>query len=125
MDNVRKVMVALAFSEYAEGMFNFAARFAQSAGAELIVANVINTRDVESVQTISSMGYEVDGEHYVQSIKDERRRLLDGMLAAGPYPRDKIRSVFEVGNPIDVLLKVIEDEGIDVVVMGPKGRIDL
>jgi nucleotide-binding universal stress UspA family protein len=125
MDTVKKVMVALAFSEYAAGTFKFAAQFAQCCDAELIVASVVNARDVESVRTISAMGYEVDGEHYVQSIKDERRRILDEVTAETDFPREKIRTVFPLGNPIDELLKMIIDESIDVVVMGPKGRTDL
>lgn len=125
MDTVKKVMVALAFSEYAAGTFKFAAQFAQCCDAELIVASVVNARDVESVRTISAMGYEVDGEHYVQSIKDERRRILDEVTAETDFPREKIRTVFPLGNPIDELLKMIIEESIDVVVMGPKGRTDL
>lgn len=125
MDNVNKVMVALAFSEYAEGTFKFAAQFARCADAELIVTSVINARDVESVRTISAMGYEVDGEHYVQSIKDERRQILETIAAGTDFPQDRIRRVFLVGNPIDELLKMVLEEPIDVIVMGPKGRTDL
>ena len=125
MEEVKKVMVALAFSEYAEGIFNFAGHFAQCTDAELIVVSVINSRDVASVETISAMGYEVDGSHYIQSIKDERRHLLDGIIATSGYPREKVRTVFRIGNPIDELLKLILAEDIDVIVMGPKGRTDL
>ncbi len=125
MENVKKVLVALAFSEYAQGTFTFAAQFARCADAELIVANVINSRDVESVQTISAMGYEVDGSHYIQSIKDERRAMLDGIVSAAGYPRENVRLEFRVGSPIDELLKLIMSEEVDVVVMGPKGRTDI
>jgi len=125
MKNVRKVLVALAFSEYAQGTFTFAADLAQSAGAELIVASVINARDVESVRTISAMGYKVDGEHYVASIKAERKQALEKIVAASDLPHERIRTVFMVGNPIDELLKLIVAESVDVVIMGPKGRTDL
>jgi nucleotide-binding universal stress UspA family protein len=125
MNDIKKVMAALAFSDYARGTFAFAARFARQVNAELIVVNVINSRDVASVETISAMGYEVDGEHYVQSIEDERRRLLEGMIAANPLPADQIRAIIRVGNPIDELMKVIVEEDVDVVVMGTKGRTDL
>jgi nucleotide-binding universal stress UspA family protein len=125
MKNVHKVLVALAFSEYAEGTFTFAADFANCTGAELIVASVVNERDVESVRTISAMGYEVDGEHYVKSIKAEREQIMKGITANSDLPRDRIRTVFVVGNPLDELLKLIVEEKIDVVVMGPKGRTDL
>ena len=125
MKNVRKILVALAFSEYAQGTFTFAADFAQLTGAELIVASVINERDVESVRTISAMGYEVDGAHYIENLKAERKQVLDGIVATSDLPRNRIRTVFTVGNPIDELLKMILDESVDVVVMGPKGRTDL
>jgi len=125
MKNVRTILVALAFSEHAQGTFTFAADFAECAGAELIVASVINERDVESVRTISAMGYEVDGEHYIDNIKAERKRALEGIISSAGYPADRIRTVFLVGNPIDELLKLIVKEAVDVVVMGPKGRTDL
>lgn len=125
MKNVRKVMVALAFSDYAPGILRFAADVARCADAELIVASVINVRDVESVRTISAMGYEVDGEHYVENIKAERKRLLDEMLPDVAFPHERVRSVFLVGNPIDELLRLMLAESVDVVVMGAKGRTDL
>lgn len=125
MKQVKKVLVALALSEYSQGIFDFAADFSRCSNAELIVVSVINSRDVESVQTISAMGYEVDGSHYVQSIKDERKHKLDAIIAASGYPAEKVRSLFIVGNPIDELLKLILEEDVDVVVMGPKGRTDL
>lgn len=125
MKNVHKVLVALAFSEYAEGTFTFAADFANCTGAELIVASVVNERDVESVRMISAMGYEVDGEHYVESIKAEREQILKDITSKSDLPRDRIRTIFVVGNPLDELLKLIVEEKVDVVVMGPKGRTDL
>jgi nucleotide-binding universal stress UspA family protein len=125
MENVNRVLAALAFSEYAHGTFGFAAQFAQLAGAELIVGHVINQRHVESVQTISALGYDVDGSHYIQNLKEERTRELDAIVAASGYPAEKVRRLFVVGNPIDELLKMILKEKIDVVVMGPKGRTDL
>jgi nucleotide-binding universal stress UspA family protein len=125
MKNVRKVLVALAFSDYAEGIFTFAADFASATGAELIVASVVNERDVESVRTISAMGYEVDGEHYVENIKKEREQILHDITSNSDLPRDRIRTIFVVGNPLDELLNLIVAEEVDVVVMGSKGRTDL
>ena len=54
-----------------------------------------------------------------------RRAMLDGIVSAAGYPREKVRLEFRVGNPIDELLKLIMAEDIDVIVMGPKGRTDL
>ena len=113
MKNVRKVLVALAFSEYARSTFEFAADFANCSGAELIVANVINARDVESVRTISAMGYDVDGEHYVQNIKAERARILEDIIADSDMPPERIRTIFVVGNPMEALLNLIVEEAVE------------
>jgi nucleotide-binding universal stress UspA family protein len=117
--------VALAFSEYARSTFEFAADFANCSGAELIVANVINARDVESVRTISAMGYDVDGEHYVKSLKAEREQILESITSRSDFPSERLRAIFPVGNPLDELLRLIVEEAVDVVVMGSKGRTDL
>ena len=111
MKNIRKVLVAIAFSDYAEGIFTFAADFVESTGAELMVASVINERDVESVRTISAMGYEVDGEHYIENVKREREQILQSITSHSDLARDRIRTIFMVGNPLDELLNLIEEEG--------------
>lgn len=126
MDEIRKILAALAPSKkQAEGIFNYAAKLATSLNAELIVANIINSRDVEAISKIVSLGYEVDGEHYVQDVRAERKRMIDQIIQKSSFPRENVRTIFEVGNPIAELLKIIEKEDADIVIMGPKGRTDL
>lgn len=125
MQQVKKIMAAIGFSDYAQGTFNYAADLARCLNAELIVGSIINSRDVEAVATISSMGYEVDGENYVDGIKEERKKRLAQLLEASSYDKESIKTVFRVGNPIDELLKITVREKVDMVVMGLKGRTDL
>lgn len=125
MDAIKKIMVAVSLTEYAEGLLNYAVRIAESMNAELIVANIINVRDVEAVGVVAAMGYEVDSEHYVSGIKDERRETLNQILAKLSFPSNKLHIVFKVGHPVDELLKIAINENIDMLVMGVKGRTDL
>ncbi|MBU0767637.1 MAG: universal stress protein [Proteobacteria bacterium] len=125
MDNVKKIMVALAFTSYSEGLFNYAAQIAKLLNAELIIASIINSRDISAVRMVSSMGYEVDAEHYVEGVKAERREMLEKFLAKSSFNRKNMRTILKVGNPIDELLKLIVKENIDMIVMGVKGRSDL
>ena len=125
MSHFKKILVALAFSEYAEGIFNYAAKLADGLDAELVVGSIINQRDVEAVETISSMGYQVDGEHYVASIREERESQLEQIVQKSSFPADKIKIVIRVGNPLEELLKITVTENVDMVVMGIKGRTDL
>ena len=125
MDPINKIMVAVGFSKYTEEILAYAARIAEPLGAELIVASIINIRDVEAVGSIAAMGYEVDSDHYVSEIEKERRNTLAGMLEKIDFPAAKVRAVFKVGHPVEELLKIAVKENADLVVMGVKGRSDL
>ena len=125
MNASKKIMVAVGFTEYSEGLLRYAAGIADSMGAEIIVASIINSRDVEAVGTIAAMGYEVNGEHYVSGVKEERRRALEQMLKKIEFPAERIRSIFKVGHPVEELLKIAVNENVDLIVMGIKGRSDL
>ena len=125
MNNTKKIMVAVGFTEYSDELLGYAAAMAGSIGAEMIVVNIINSRDVEAVGTIAAMGYEVDSEHYVSGVKEERRQILTKMLKKIEFPAERIRSIFKVGHPVEELLKIAVNEKVDLIVMGIKGRSDL
>jgi nucleotide-binding universal stress UspA family protein len=125
MDEIKKIMVALGYSEYAEGIFKYADKLAAKLGAELVVANIINSRDVEAVSAITNMGYDLDPKRYVKELKDERQKAFEEIAKDSAVSRDSIKLILRVGNPIDELLKIVIDENVDLVVMGVKGRTDL
>jgi len=125
MGDIQKIMVALAFSEYAQGIFGYAAKLAKRLEAELIVTSIINSRDVEAVATISSMGYDVDSEQYVANIRKERESKLEKFIKAYAFPAAKTKTVIGVGDPVDELLKTAVKENVDMIVMGIKGRTNL
>ncbi|MBW1982114.1 MAG: universal stress protein [Deltaproteobacteria bacterium] len=122
MREVNKILVAICFSEYCDDTFRFAVGLAEQLQADLLVANVVNIRDVQAVSTIESMGYSVSSEDYIKGVIEERQAELEKMVAASGFPRDKVRSIFRVGHPVGELLKTIKNEGVDLVVMGTKGR---
>ncbi len=118
-------MVALGFTDYAQGTFNYAVTLAESLGAELFIASIINSKDVDAVGVISSLGYEVNGENYTRGVKEERRKKLQEILDKSPCTKDTVRVVFRTGNPLEELLKLTLEEDVDLIVMGVKGRTDL
>ena len=125
MHNVKKIMVALAFSSYSKDLFNYAAQIANLLNAELIIASIINSRDISAIGMVASMGYEIDSEHYVEGIKAERENMLKKFMEHSDIDRERVRLIFKVGNPTSELLKLIVTENIDMIVMGVKGRTDL
>lgn len=125
MNDVKKLLVATGCTDYARGLLRYSINLARSMDAELILSSVINSRDVEAVSRISSMGYEVDGEHYIEGVRQERHNCLARLLQEENTASVKVRTVILVGNPIDELLKLSVKEKVDMIVMGIKGRTDL
>jgi nucleotide-binding universal stress UspA family protein len=125
MDAINKILVAVGFTDYTEELLNYAVRIAESLRAELIVANIINVRDVEAIGTIATMGYEIDSKHYVSGIEEDRRQTLNRIFEKISFPADKLHTVFKIGHPVEELLKIAINENADLMVMGIKGRSDL
>ena len=125
MSATKTIMVAIAFSKYSQGILDYGATLAKDLDADLVIANVINSRDVRAVGKIEAMGYKVDADEYVAGIKEERSDALKKMLQKSEMADERIRAVFKVGHPAEKLLQIIKDESIDLVVMGAKGRSDL
>lgn len=124
MKDIERILATIGFSKYSEGIISYAAQLAERLNCRLIIANVVNIRDVQAVSGIESMGYNVDPEEYRDVVIKERTALLEEMLARASVDREKVKMVFRVGHPVDKLLEIIEEEKIDMVVMGPKGRTD-
>lgn len=125
MSSVKKIMVPLAFSHFSRGMLSYATDLAKGLDAELLLVNVINDRDVEAVQRIASYGYHVDEEHYVQEIEKTRIADLEKILDNLDFPEKKMRFIFKIGRPADVLLNVALQEKIDMIVMGINAQSEL
>jgi len=125
MGAAKKILVAAGSSRYTQDLLNYAAEIAESMNAELIIASIINARDIEAVGTIAAMGYDVDSENYVAGVQAERQQELDNILKKIAGLPEKVRTVFKTGNPSDELLKVAVKENVDLILMGIKGRTDL
>lgn len=117
-------MVPVAFSSHSVDLISYAANLATALNADLVLVNIINERDVEIVQKISTYGYNVDEEHYIKEIESDRMKDLDAILSQVDFPEDRIRVIFQVGHPGDALLKLAVHEEVDMVVMGIRDRTD-
>lgn len=119
---IKKILVPIAFSKYSEGILNYSAGIAKAFGAELLIVNVINQRDLEAVQKITSFGYKVDTDHYLQTLQKERRDEMMVLMEKVGLDADLVSFSFQVGNPAEKLLQLIVLNEVDAVVMGVKNR---
>ncbi len=119
---IRRIMVPLAFSPYSAGVLNYAAELAGVTDAELIIVNVIHSRDMEAVSKISSYGYDLDVQHYVDTVKQERRAELKKLLQEMTLADDKVSFFFCIGDPATRLIEMALEYEVDTVVMGVKTK---
>lgn len=118
----KKILVPIAFSQFSSRIVDYAASIAEPMGAEMMIVNVINERDLEAVERIAHFGYKVDGEHYVHIIQEERRKTLESITKDLTMPDELVSFTFLVGDPANELLKLVVEEDIDMVVMGVKTK---
>lgn len=119
---IKKIMVPLAFSKYSVGILDYAANIAELMGAELHVVNVISDRDLDAVNKITSFGYKVDSDQYMEIVKKERRKELTEMSDHLTLPDDRVSFTFLIGDPTSEMLRYVVENDIDAVVMGVKNR---
>lgn len=125
MNTIKKILVPLAMKNHSREIFDYAAGVALTYDADILVLNVINIRDIESIAGVASMGYDVDETHYLAEVKKERRALMDDIVEKNDYPSKRVKILFKIGHPSDEILFTIVKEMPDLVIMGTQGRTSL
>lgn len=125
MKEIRKVMAACDFSDYSEQVVTYAANLCRLLDAELILATVINQRDVDAVNHVSLYYSGLKVDDYVAAQRRQREEKMDALVAMIDLPGDKISRKIVVGEPFTELLDIIQGDGVELVVMGSKGRSNL
>jgi len=126
MERIEKILVACDLSRYAQKVMNYAASVAHQLNCELIVANVINQRDIEAIEYVVVKTLMVDKtitkEKYVQQFQEERLERLKTLIDKTEHPNLFRKKIIKVGIPFQALIDVVQIENPDLVVMGSKGR---
>jgi len=125
MSDIKKIMVAIAFSEYSQAEFDYAVELALDLDSILVVAHIIDIKYVEAISSVESMGYQVNTDDYIKGMKEEKMSQLHQMMKNALLPKEKIKAIIKVGHPLDKLIKIIKEEDIDLAVVGAKGRTDM
>jgi len=122
MLEIRKILVAIDFSEWSSRSVNYASLMARRFGADLDLVHVIMPATLSSpgipLITPSLLGldesYEVKGRADLEHQADELR--AHGL---------KVRPFLVVGDPLEEILRAARDGQADLLVMGTHGRTGL
>lgn len=134
MKKISKIMVAFDFSKYSDNALEYAIELTSSLNAKLILVNVLNKRDIDTLHIISQEDmfsksvekFEKDTiQKYIDKQEEERSKKIDRLIEETSSSHLSIKKVFRVGTPFQELIHAVKDEGADLLVMGSKGRSDL
>ena len=125
MEQITKIMVAIDFSDYSDYTLKYAANLASSLNAQLIVANVVNQRDITAMRAVLQTNIDLTVSEYAQKEKEERSQKIQKLLEQANCENLKVKTEFRLGMPFVELLNIVKEEGVDLVVMGSKGRTNL
>ena len=133
MKSIHKIMVGCDFSKYSKETLEYAVALAEKLQADLIIANVINKKEIDTLLKVAEGQFDRKIEKYVEKtaqeyetrVKADRTRQMEKLIEEIGCAHLSIKKVFKVGVPFQELIRAIEDEGADMLVMGQKGRSDL
>jgi nucleotide-binding universal stress UspA family protein len=133
MKSIHKIMVGCDFSKYSKETLECAVALAEKLQADLIVVNIINKKEIDTLLKVAEGQFDRKIEKYVEKtaqeyetrVKADRTRQMEKLIEEIGCAHLSIKKVFKVGVPFQELIRAIEDEGADMLVMGQKGRSDL
>jgi len=124
MRELQNILICVDLSEYSFSTMEYGLACARGLMMDIVVLNVIHSREIDSVKTVNyHFPQGVDIEEYTKRLKKDRFLRIEKLLEEN-YKADKerIRVLVEVGVPFRAILHTIEQENIDLVVIGNKGR---
>lgn len=128
MSKIKKILACVDLSQYSLMTLEYAVDHAKGSQAQIIIFNVINQRDINGIDMVGSYfsSYFSDGinvEDYVKEVKKERRGKMKALIKENFFDEKSMMSIkIGTGIPFECILKEIETEDINLVVMANQGR---
>ena len=121
MKTIHRILVAIDFSQFSKNILEYAVHLAEPLNADLVLANVINQRDIDIVSRLS-ININLNAQEYIDQTRNERLQAMDAMMHDLRAAHPKYQKIIRTGTPFVELVQAITDTQSDLAVMGSKGR---
>jgi nucleotide-binding universal stress UspA family protein len=125
MKTVTKIVVAVDFSDHAQAAVKYAVNLAADVGAELLLVNVINQRDIYMTRKIAARFPGFSVEKYLKETREKRENSFRALIEASDCSGVVVKTCIRSGVPWQELIEEIQEKKADLLVMAPKGRSNL
>ena len=125
MSKVKKIMVAIDFSEYSIAAAQYAAELASDVDATLLLTNVINQRDVDLMEIAVKRVAIFSVEQYIEEQVEKRKKQFADLEKKLNLDGLKLETNVRIGIPFREILSDIKVHKPDMLVMGRKGNSNL
>ena len=125
MKTIKKIMVACDFSEYSKQALEYASYLAEKLKADLIITHIINQRDIDAIQKVAGYTATISLEEFLKNQFKDRSHRIDKLIEEAGVEQLPVKKIIKTGIPFVQLINAVKEEGVDLVVMGPKGRSNL
>ena len=121
MKTIHRILVAIDFSQFSKYILEYAVNLAEPLNADLVLANVINQRDIDIVSRLS-ININLNAQEYIDQTRNERLQAMDAMMQDFQQAHLTYQKIIRTGTPFVELVQAIMDTQSDLAVMGSKGR---
>ena len=124
MNKINKILACVDFSQYSLMTLKYAVELAKGTEKQIIVFNVINQQDLDSIERVRSYYTgKINVDDYVKDIRKDRQKKIKAMIKENFFDEKSMMSLkIDIGIPFECILKAIKEEDVDLVVMANKGR---
>jgi nucleotide-binding universal stress UspA family protein len=127
MKELKKVMACVDLSDYTVQTVEHALALVKDLDAEIVLFNVIDSAELDVMRIASPyLPGGISVESYIEQAKLDRRQKVQQMFTENfPDNTTKTSIKIDVGMPYEAILKAVESENIDTVVIANKGKSNL
>lgn len=122
MGTVTKIMVAIDFSEHSVSAAQSAAGLASDLGAAIVLINVINQRDIDTLEFAAKRVAIFSAKKYIEEQIENRQKLFAELQKKLNLDHLNVQANVRTGVPYREVLAAIEDHKPDLLVMGSRGN---
>lgn len=124
MATIQRIVVGIDFSVFSTRVLEYGARLAKRNGAELVAVNVINKHQIDSIRTAISdecLSHQLVKD-YLENETAKRLEKIKELFEQWVTGQVSTRIIIRRGVPFEEIIKVVNDERVDLVVISSKGR---